>query len=394
MPLRECRIAHDRNADLAAIDAASTAASVDALRYRLDGKHGQAAMLATELEHARNILRIEQPAAELATTRAAALAAEAAHAQTVTLACRRAALEATEVAQQAAAASLQALHADTAHETVDAPAPCARAGEKDEQEHTTATSALQANLESAAAEAERWRCAAEELRALHEWMAEVVVVDLGPTAAAAASECGNSSMRARLEQMIPAAPRMPTVHSLVPKDLLAQLTAAPADWMKHSTPSTNGGKLAAGAALLGAGVGLATTGPIMGTALAGVAGAAALASSRLTIPPSCVPVTDVPVTDVPVTDVPVTDVPTTIELPLATPITPRTGMQVAAAVHPCKALDARSPIAVRGAMDAQAGCEPAVSKCATSDVLRLQLVIVPAASRAGCDLLRATISWL
>ena len=57
---------------------------------------------------------------------------------------------------------------------------------------------LRVRLANAAEEAERWRQAAHELRAFHEAMAEVVLVDLDPSAVESYAACGNSSLRARM----------------------------------------------------------------------------------------------------------------------------------------------------------------------------------------------------
>ena len=398
------RLAHDRNAELAEIDASAAAASIGALQYRLDGKHGQAAILANELEHARNLLRIEEPAADLASTRTTVLTTDAEHAHAAALACRRMALEATQAAHQAAAASLQALHADLANEpdlqpAYDplhvAPDAAVAAAPKDGDE-ASAPPALQARLESAAAEAERWRRAAEELHSLHEWMAEVVVVDLDPTSAERAGECGNSSMRARLGQMVPAAPTMPTMPALMPNvsdfaptKVLSQLTTTSADWLKNSAPTTNGGKFAAGAALLGAGIGIATTGPVVGTALVGVAGAAAFAGSRPAAVPAPVPTIHGAASAPAAT---MSDdaslVPPSVVADCAAEVTADGAAEVTA--------EATTEVmaAASAQVDVDVASASATSHGATGDVLRLELKMLPASSASGRDAVRVAIAWL
>lgn len=266
---------HGRNAELAAADVDAAQASVDALHYRLDGKSAQAAVLQQQLEHAKAAQASEAAAREAAVERSSVLESEAVAAERAWALSKEYASRCLKAAHAATAASLEEMEAvatpngqSAAMAGADAPrveeaaAAAAAAAEEEAAAEEALAEAVagaaadaswRSQLASAAAEAERWRLAAEEL----QFMQDVVVVELE---AAAGGAVGNSHLRPRLQQ-------------------LSQTSSTYAHEHPEQAP-----KVAAGAALLGAGLGLAALGPIAGTALAGAAGVATYA--RWTAAPS------------------------------------------------------------------------------------------------------------
>jgi hypothetical protein len=285
--LHASRIAHSRNADLAAIDAEAAQGSVSALRYRLDGKRSQAAHVARELQHARTALRVEEHAANLASSKALALGALLQQAEGASQTHRAEAMARMQAAHSAATASLQAMAALPGTADPDGEAQTVPPLPADEHHMS-----LLSRLQDASDEADRWRTAAEELRAQNQMMSDVVLVDLHPDAIEGQVAVGNSSLRAKISQMLPAAPTLPSLPTMSQRtheELLGRLPDVQ-KWLASfsrlelsgmdASTSTASKKVAAGAALLGAGIGLAAAGPLTGTALAGAAGAAALAKAK------------------------------------------------------------------------------------------------------------------
>jgi len=255
--------AYERNADLAAIDAEAAQASVDAIHMRLEGKKRQAELLRRQLEDGAAIEAVEAPAAELAKQQAARLQREFNEAAAVLRAERERAQRAMSMAAAAANASLRAM---------------AR-GDRGALPLDAIESDLQSQLQAAAHEVKQWRCAVEAMQQMQDVV--VVHIERSGEAPPASSAGGTVVLPYRpgdegTNFTLSLASRIRNASLRLEQLATKRLQEFAPEWLATSS----GSGAAAGAALVGAGVGLVAFGPVAGTALATGAGAAAYAARR------------------------------------------------------------------------------------------------------------------
>lgn len=304
--LRAAQLAHGRNVELAAIDAEAAQASMVALRYRLEGKRAQSAVLASSLAHCRTLLRVEAPASELARHRADSVGASLRAAEGCAELYRQQAIERMQRAHDLSAASLHSMSiqtgggvgggggdggGDAGSDLLAAPSalavissPSAFCSKLIATERKGVVSAseddgLRRRLESIAAEAEHWRRAAEELSLMQEAMTDVVFVEMDSSSVSRTTAVGNSNLGAQLGQMLPNSSYFPAAALSSVGSGVASVGSGVA-----SGVATVGSGVASGVAMVGSGVasGVASVGSGVASGLAsGLSSAGAGVSSGL-----------------------------------------------------------------------------------------------------------------